>query len=187
MVQILEQHNVEKVYCLVRGKKPSSRLHEALESRHLIISNQAKLSVLMSDLSRPKLGLDDSTYSKLLSELTHIIHYAWPVNFQLALSAFEPSIQGLQNLIQLSLNVSSSSPARFLFCSSISTALGTPSPARIPEAPIEDLEQVSLIGYAQSKLVSERIVQAAIPESGANATILRIGQVVGDNEMGCLE
>ena len=175
---------MQKVYCLVRGDDPSSRLHNSLKARHLAITNPAKLSVFTSDLSHSKLGLDVSTHTILLSRTTHIIHCAWPVNFQLPLSAFEPSIRGLQNLLQLYLTVTASAPARFLFCSSISTALGTPSPARIPEAPIEDLEQVSLTGYAQSKLIGERMVQAAVEKAGADAEILRIGQVVGDMKWG---
>ena len=75
-------------------------------------------------------------------------------------------------------------PARFVFCSSISVALGTPAPARIPEAAIKSLGQVSHTGYAASKLVGERIVQAAVDSHGARATVLRIGQVVGDTKKG---
>ena len=75
-------------------------------------------------------------------------------------------------------------PARFVFCSSISAALGTPAPARIPEAAIQSLGQVSHTGYAASKLVGERIVQAAVDSHGARATVLRIGQVVGDTKAG---
>ncbi|KAL6720006.1 hypothetical protein ACLMJK_001927 [Lecanora helva] len=184
LVQLLKQSNVEKVYCLVRGAKPSSRVKKSLWERHLTLSNEDKIYGLTSDLSQPKLGLDDSIYDDLLSQTTHIIHCAWPVNFQLALSSFEASLKGLQNLINLSLDVNFSSPARLLFCSSISAALGAPQSSRIPEAPIEDLEQVSETGYAQSKLVSEHIVQQAAEYAGANATILRIGQVVGDTQYG---
>ena len=175
---------MDKIYCLLRGSDPSSRLQKVLKDRRLTVNNQAKLSVLTSNLEYSKLGLSDSTYTMIISQVTHIIHCAWPVNFQLALSAFEPSIQGLQNLLQLSLDVSFSTPARFLFCSSVSTALGNPPTACIPEAPIENLEQAVFTGYAQSKLVSERIMQGAVEEAGANATILRIGQVVGDTKLG---
>ena len=115
---------------------------------------------------------------------SHIIHCAWPVNFQLALSSFEASLKGLKNLLQLSLKSGTSKPARFIFCSSISAALGTPAPAWIPEVPISNLNHVSETGYARSKLVSEHIVQKAVEDAGADATILRIGQVVGDTKSG---
>ena len=106
------------------------------------------------------------------------------MNFQLGLPAFIHSLHGLQNLIQLSLSTTRHMPARLVFCSSISAALGTPAPAQIPEAPIKSLEQVSHTGYAASKLVGERIVQAAVENHGARATILRIGQVIGDTKAG---
>ena len=172
------------MYCLVRGSKPSSRLQQSLQERHLPINNLERVSALTSDLSQPKLGLDNSQYDNLLAQTTHVIHCAWPVNFQLALASFEASLKGLRNLLQLSLDVTFSLPARFLFCSSISAALGAPASARIPEAPIDDLEHVSETGYAQSKLVSEHIVQDAVEKAGADATILRIGQVIGDTRYG---
>ena len=106
------------------------------------------------------------------------------MNFQLGLPSFIPSLHGLQNLIQLSLRSTLPSPARLIFCSSISVALGSITPTRISEAPIQYLEQVSQTGYAASKLVGERIIQAAVEDHGANATILRIGQVVGDTKAG---
>ncbi|KAL8992612.1 MAG: hypothetical protein Q9188_007547 [Gyalolechia gomerana] len=183
LAQLLELPNVDKVYCLLRGPNPSSRLERALKDRHLTLNDKAKLSILTSDLSAPKLGLTDSSYANL-SQTTHVIHCAWPVTFQLTLSAFESSIQGLRNLFQLSLDVTFAAPARFLFCSSVSAALGnSPSPP-ILEAPIKDLEQASLTGYAQSKIVSEHIVQAAVQDAGANAFILRRGQIVGDTNSG---
>ena len=140
LAQLLERYTI---HCLLRGSEPFSRLQKSLKRRHLRINNQAKLSVLTSNLSHPKRGLTDSTYTNLLSKVTQIIYCARPVNFQLAMSASEPSIQGLQNLLQLSLNVNFSTLARFFFCFSIPTALENPPIARVPEAPIENLEQVS--------------------------------------------
>lgn len=173
-----------EIVCLLRDPDPLSRLQQKFKDRHLDLSNDSKLSVLPSDLSSPKLGLTDPTYQGLLSKVTHIIHCAWPVTFQLALGAFESSIQGVHNLLQLSLDVDLATPARFLFCSSISTALGDCPGGHNAEAPIENLEQTSLTGYAQSKLVSEWIVQAAVEKAGAAASILRIGQIVGDTKTG---
>ena len=168
----------------MRGDKPLLRLEKSLQDRGLRIADPSKLSALTCDISEANLGLDTSTYGALLAETTGIIHCAWPVNFQLGLQSFEPHIRGLQNLLQLSLNVQTRKSARFLFCSSISAALGTPPPAIIAEAPIPELEHASHTGYAQSKLVGERIVEHAAQVAGADAVILRIGQVVGDTKAG---
>ncbi|KAK6378784.1 hypothetical protein LTS17_006487 [Exophiala oligosperma] len=47
-----------------------------------------------------------------------------------------------------------------------------------------DLRQGSTTGYTQSKLVAEYIVQRAVEDSGARASNLRIGQVIGDTKLG---
>lgn len=119
------------------------------------------------------------------SMLTPKSQSAWAVNFNLGIRSFEEQhIKGVHNLIQLSLSVSSPTPARFFFCSSISTALGTPPPATIPEAAIFDLKAALPQGYARSKLVAEHISRNAARDAGALTRILRIGQIVGDGKMG---
>lgn len=72
------------------------------------------------------------------------------------------------------------SPAEFYFCSSISAAAGTPLPATIAEKPVPELSHAHAMGYARSKLVAERIVQAAAEKTGMISKILRVGQIVGD-------
>ena len=181
---LLQQPHVARIYCLVRGKDPSHRLRQRLDERQLSLPNSGKFSAFSSDLSEPYLGLSSSDYDTISSTTTHIIHCAWPVNFQLSLSSFIPSLQGLHSLIQLSLSSPFHIPPHLLFCSSISVALGTPSPARIPEAHIESLDQVSDTGYAASKLVAERIIEAAARDYGLKTAIMRIGQVVGDTKTG---
>ncbi|KAL8873972.1 MAG: hypothetical protein Q9174_000626 [Haloplaca sp. 1 TL-2023] len=175
--------SVSQIYCLMRGVNPLFRLHKALQDRKLDYES-SKTIALTADLSQSSLDLDSSTYSEIRSQATHIVHAAWPVNFQLSLSSFEPHVQGLHNLLQLSLSSPHSRPARLVFCSSVSAALGSPSPAQIPEQVIEDLEHASDMGYGRSKLVGEHIVAAAVEHAGAQATILRIGQVVGDTKYG---
>ncbi|KAL8749393.1 MAG: hypothetical protein Q9199_007714, partial [Rusavskia elegans] len=175
--------SISKIYCLLRGQEPLTRLQSSLQDRKLDLQT-SKITALASDLTLPSLGLDEATFSEMQSSITHIIHAAWPVNFQLPLPSFEPHIQGLYNLLQLSLSSPHTSPAKLLFCSSVSTALGAPSPSHIPESVIEDLDHASDMGYGRSKLVGEHIVAAAVRTAGAQASILRIGQVVGDGKFG---
>lgn len=63
-------------------------------------------------------------------------------------------------------------------------ALGTPTAARIPEQIIEDLGHALDMGYGPSKIMGEHIVAAAVEKAGAQASIMRIGQVVGDTRYG---
>ena len=112
-----------------------------------------------------------------------MVHIAWPVNFNIPLQSFEPHIAGLHRLLQFSLSVNRPEPAQVFFCSSISTAWNTPSPASIPNAPIESFDCVSRTGYARSKFVGEHMVENAA-RAGARSYVFRIGQIVGDTHQG---
>lgn len=150
------------MFCLVRGENPTLRLHNSMKNRGLCITDPKKLSLQTSDLSRPDLGLNQRDYTTITSNITHIILCAWPINFQLGLHSLGPHIAGVQNLVQMSLAVPSAEPARLIFCSSITSAMDSPMPARIPEAPIQDLSFSSNLGYGRSKLVAEHVIQAAV-------------------------
>lgn len=150
-----------------------------------MVPDRGMLTCLTSDLSRADLGLSPQMYKELQSQTTTIIHSAWAVNFNLGIRSFEDQhIKGVHNLVQFSLSVTTTKPARFFFCSSVAAALATPRPAMIPEAPIHDLNRALPQGYARSKLVSEHIVRNAAIDAGALTRNLRIGQIVGDGRMG---
>ncbi|KAL9617569.1 MAG: hypothetical protein Q9160_007639 [Pyrenula sp. 1 TL-2023] len=186
LTQLANHPRTSHIYCLLRGYDAEARLKRAVKERHnLSLPSPEKYTVLTSSLHESNLGLSDGMYAALKARTTHIIHGAWPVNFQLGLPSFSSSLQGLQNLLQLSLATTSGPrSARLTFCSSISVALDTTAPATIPELPIADLEQVSGTGYAASKLVGEKIVEKAVRDANANASVVRIGQIVGDSHAG---
>ncbi|KAB8219327.1 hypothetical protein BDV33DRAFT_231569 [Aspergillus novoparasiticus] len=182
---------VQKIYCLVRAGSPIegySRVVQSMRSRRVFdgLTDVAKQKIvaLPSDLSQATLGLDATTYSTLTSEITDVIHCAWSVNFNMHLSSFEKdSIGGLKNLLDLCLKAQRPAPASFNFCSSISSVVGTVEDD-IPEALPKKLSYAQNMGYAQSKLVSEHICMNAAQQAGICARVLRIGQVIGDQDHG---
>ncbi|KAF2087179.1 putative NRPS-like enzyme [Saccharata proteae CBS 121410] len=183
--QLLNSDRIRHVYCLVRGTDPSLRVTESLSKRGLEITscNSGKMTALVSDLSQPNLGLWPEMIEKLRSSVSVIVHAAWPVMFNIGLESFEPQIVGLHNLLQFSLDVARPAPTRLFFCSSVSTAFGAKPPASIPEDFIDDLSLPSPMGYSRSKFVAEHVIKNA-RAAGASATVLRIGQVVGDKSTG---
>ena len=185
VAQLTADSKIEKIYCLVRGAEPLQRVLNSLEERRLEIpeAGKAKIVALASDLSHRGFGLDPSVLAQMKSEVSLVIHIAWPVNFNIHLQSFEPHIAGLHNLLQFCLSVHQPEPARMLFCSSISTAMNTPHSASIAEAPIADFTYASQMGYSRSKLVSEQIICNSA-RAGARSYVLRIGQVVGDTAKG---
>lgn len=164
------------------------RLLDGMKDRMIDSTNLdiTKVVALNADPSKPHFGLDQGIFAQLQTEVTLIVHAAWPVNFNISLESFEPHLEGLRNLLQFSL----ANGARCFFCSSVSVAhnlhagkTSVESTGRVAEAPITDLRHAGYTGYAQSKLVGEHMVLAAA-RAGAKSHVLRIGQLVGDTQNG---
>lgn len=188
MAKLLAKQTVRRVFCLVRASTADAaldRVISTLTARQLPISNISKIRALPSDLSRVYLGLPSDVVSELQSTLTKVIHSAWSVNFNIGVRSFEEQhIAGVRHLIDLCLSSNRQTPAEFYFCSSISAAASTPLPATVAETHVVELAHSHAMGYARSKLVAERIVQAAAEQTGMIAKVLRVGQIVGDTEYG---
>ncbi|KAK5462928.1 hypothetical protein LTS15_002640 [Exophiala xenobiotica] len=196
LANLLKRADVSRIYCLVRASNPASarlRVLKALKAPRDLAQDlpenfKAKIVALPSDLSLPSLGLEPAVLVAMLGHLTHVIHSAWAVNFNLPLLSFEPQhIRGVYNLLEhIALRTTHDRPAQFYFCSSVSVASGTPrkpstDTITIAERQIEDLSHAQHTGYGRSKLVAERITHAAMMQtSGCMARVLRIGQLAGD-------
>lgn len=150
----------------------------------LPVSSHAKIEALPSSLGETMLGLDLHTYQDLAEKVTHTLHLAWSVNFNMGLESFEADcIAGARNLIQLCLDAQRPQAASFNFCSSVSATARTPGGV-IPEDLPASLEYAQGMGYAQSKLVTEHLCDRAAKQTGIRARVLRVGQIVGDSHHG---
>ncbi|RDW81354.1 putative NRPS-like enzyme (JCVI) [Aspergillus mulundensis] len=191
VAQLVRTQRVRKVYCLVRASSPLSAFHRVRQSLHarFLLSRLApdaerKIVALPADLSNAKLGLAEDVYEEITSSATAVMHCAWSVNFNWALESFEkPCIAATRNLIDLCLQTKGPAPAKFSFCSSVSTVARTPG-NWVPEALPESLSYAQSMGYAQSKLVTEHVVNRACHETSLSARVLRVGQIVADTEHG---
>ncbi|KAL4744008.1 hypothetical protein BDV11DRAFT_210719 [Aspergillus similis] len=192
VAQLVRTERVHKVYCLVRASSPLSalqRVRQSLHARFLLSSLtpdiERKIVALPADLSNSvRLGLPEDVYEKIISSVTAIMHCAWSVNFNWTLESFEqPCIAATRNLIDLCLDTRGPTPANFSFCSSVSTVARTPG-NWVPEALPELLSYAQPMGYAQSKLVTEHVVNRACRQTSLSARVLRIGQIVADTEHG---
>ncbi len=189
--QLLQNVNVRKVYCVVRAddkNRSLDRILQSLDRRNIKRPTNCeleKIEPIPFDMVRSmESDLKKSLRSfipDITKNLTSVIHCAWPVNFNYGLEFFEPHIKSVSDLIKICL--SSERKAKFIFCSSISTALCCPTP--VPESVINDLSQSAApMGYGQSKLVCEHIVKNACSQTGIFARSARIGQIVGDTKNG---
>ncbi|KAH7324196.1 hypothetical protein B0I35DRAFT_349133 [Stachybotrys elegans] len=187
--QLATSAGVSTIWALVRastGEGASARLKEALESRGLRLSPEqnAKIVVLPCDLGLDTFGISSQAMVDVLTRLTHVIHCAWAVNFNIPIRSFEAHhIKAVHNLIRLCRSVKTQDPAQFYFCSSVSAASQSPRPGSVEECPVQSPSFSQNTGYARSKYVAEHITRNAMA-LGIPARVLRLGQLTGDTKTG---
>jgi carbohydrate kinase (thermoresistant glucokinase family) len=191
VAQLASRDDISEVCCLMRAGSDESARYRVIRSMQeravyhsLSLSARRKVKCFKSDFSKTKLGLGDELYEALRLKITALIHCAWSVNFNKSLSSFEADcIAGACHLMTLCLSAQRPTPASFNFCSSVSTVARTPT-ENVPEALPESFACAQGMGYAQSKLVTENLVAKAAAETGMNARVLRIGQIIADTTHG---
>ncbi|EDR03548.1 uncharacterized protein LACBIDRAFT_253196 [Laccaria bicolor S238N-H82] len=205
LARLAKDPGVSKVICLNRACSPGLSLHqrqtEALERRGACVSREdwAKVGELgeVRSFFFPFVRLIKN--SAQLKSVTHIIHNAWPVNFNLHLSSFEPHVKGLCHLIRLALL--NAGTIRIMFTSSIAVASRYSLPSsstfpsssssseipavQVPEIPL-DATHPAPFGYAQAKWVCEQLLESVNQLFGSRvrASAVRLGQITGTMDKG---
>ena len=140
---------------------------------------EGRVEFVEAELSSEKLGLKDELYEKvrrssfsrqglnarlpssraqIRASTTLIIHNAWRLDFNLAVTSFEPYIRGSRNLVDLALSGPHPESARYVFTSSVGTLLRWKDPSvAVPEEPIPDPSISTGNGYGESKYVTEKV------------------------------
>ncbi|KAH9941064.1 hypothetical protein B0H21DRAFT_811720 [Amylocystis lapponica] len=175
LVDLLSDERIARVYALNRGQDLAERQQAVFQEARLptALLEGDKLVQLSGDLSREDFGLETSVLDDIRSSVTHIIHNAWRVDFNLSLGSFEAQIEGAVRLVGFVPG------ARFLFTSSVSVASNWDvASGPVPEAPLADAAIAVGLGYAESKFVVEEVLAAA-RRAGIEATTLRVGQISG--------
>lgn len=184
---LLDREGIGRIFCLNRredgGKSVQQKKSITAGFATTELDNDKRVTFIKAEFHLPQLGLDAPTYELLQSEVGLIIHAAWPVNFNMTLSAFRPQLAGLVNLLALSASTTAgvipSTSARFVFISSVAAVGGYHKPGPPPEEVLEDFDVATPIGYGRAKLLGELLVNAAARHLGVPATVIRVGQVAG--------
>ncbi|KAJ7648213.1 hypothetical protein DFH06DRAFT_1050166 [Mycena polygramma] len=180
---LLTDDSVVRVYSINRSSAQQQALRDrqasALLDRGIDVGilDSPKLSLLSGDLSKPAFDLRAADYEEMQQSVTHIVHTAWPVDFNLALRSFEPNINGLRNLVDFSLGSPFIEPPKLIYASSIGIFQDS-TENNIAETPANP-EVVGPSGYQQSKWISEQILAKAAECSAAKPLIVRVGQLSG--------
>jgi thioester reductase-like protein len=178
---LLKNLKVAHVYCVNRSWDSEERQRTSNLARGITADwSSHRVSFLRSDLSQEYLGVGLEVYKSLLRNVTHIVHNAWEVNFNLPVTSFEtPHLLGIRQFIDFSAR--SAKGASILFVSSISSSMNWPfnHTGPVPERIIDDPSASLPMGYAQSKHVAERLLSRASSVAGIPTIICRVGQVAG--------
>lgn len=169
---------VEAVVCLNRLGNDQVKQQKTHQDRGLSL-DFSKVNFLQTDDS----GLESFNhgeigYRDIANRATHIVHNAWPVNFNLPLHSFTPQLATCFRLIELAKN--SANEVTITFLSSIGAAANwNKQGLKVPETRLTDLSVAEHMGYAQSKLLAELLFVAAHEHLKLSTNICRIEQIAG--------
>lgn len=170
---------IAHIYCLNRASDAQLLQSERNQGRGLPTSHDAaRVSFLTADLAQESLGLPLATYNKLITSATLVIHNAWPVNFNLSLASFRPQLDSLVNLVRFTATAATS--PHLFFVSSIGSVMSYCTPSlTTPEEVISADSVPGPNGYAESKHLSERLLDHAAQQLSINTSFARVGQIAG--------
>lgn len=177
---LLSNPKVHKIYCLNRSGNAEERQRATQAAKALSTKwSPSRVEFLTCTLSKEYFGLDAQRYDDMLQNVSHILHNAWVVDFNLSLASFgEEQTIGVLQLLRFSAR--SKLGACLNFLSSISAVLNwnLVDLGPIPEQIITDWSVAEPVGYAQSKYVAERLLDSAAA-AGIPCVVWRVGQVAG--------
>ncbi|GAP82911.2 putative thioester reductase domain-containing protein [Rosellinia necatrix] len=165
---------VSRIYCLCRGPE-SVRRQETLQASKGLAPLSDKVQCLDADLFKSHFGLAADKYRELLGGVTHVIHNAWQVDFNLTIHSFARHVGFVRRLVDFASH--SRLGAELFFISSISAVGGLAGD--VAEDVYAGWATPVASGYGQSKFLSERLLDAAARHAGVPATVCRVGQVAG--------
>ncbi|PYI02489.1 polyketide synthase [Aspergillus sclerotiicarbonarius CBS 121057] len=197
LAQLVQSPQVKQVICVLRvGQSASPSVskeayRDQLHAKQISLSEGewAKVTLLECDPTDLHLGLGDDDYVNLQKRITHVIHAAWPMDFRPGLSSLGDQFTFLRHLLLLT--SAGGLRRRFLFVSSIAAVAQrglTPAHAGelIAEAPMAITESATGLGYADGKIVCEKILERAATAYAEQLeiTIVRGGPIVGSRATG---
>ncbi|KAF9465935.1 hypothetical protein BDZ94DRAFT_1296127 [Collybia nuda] len=183
---LVETPEVTRVYTLnrrdTRGKRSIRDRHlSGFSNRGLDVSilSSDKLFFLEGDTTSEYLGLGPDMYCQLQTVVTHIIHNAWRVDFNVSLSSMEPLIAGTRRIVDFALGSKREVIPRLVFISTLSVFLNWARGIPAPENENRQPGTAMGLGYTESKWVTENILIKASEKSPLKPIIIRPGHICG--------
>ena len=175
---LMATDSVSHIYCLNRA--PDSRTLQVARSKALGLNTtfpHTRITFLTMDLTSPNTSfVPPANHAAIVDTVTLIIHAAWPVDFNLTLASFSPSLTSVSSLA--SLTASARHRPSLIFISSIASVLNHPQ-SPISEAIITLPSAPDRTGYGESKYIAEQLLDYGARRYDMRVTIFRLGQIAG--------
>ncbi|KAF2836625.1 acetyl-CoA synthetase-like protein [Patellaria atrata CBS 101060] len=192
--RLVKSQRIDRVYCLCRGgdravEEYQELLQTSIKTADVLIdpSGWDKIEIIGVNMQAPRLGLTSEQYTKIINSITHIVHLAWPMDFNRKLESYKPQLDALQMLIKLSCDINQSRPNTkplLLFASSIAvTRYYHELTGRhvVLERSLKDPTVSASFGYAEAKWICEHMLERAWKtlRQSFDPVVMRIGQLSG--------
>ncbi|KAI0660272.1 hypothetical protein C8Q70DRAFT_1105691 [Cubamyces menziesii] len=181
---LLRDERVERVFAFNRkNSKAAVRQRKHFRARGLDekLLDSPKFEMVEGVLDDDGFGICADLLDRIRRSVTHIMHNAWRVDFNMSLPSFDADLQNACNLIKLALASPFKTPPSLIFVSSIVVFGNYRGVCPAPEAPLDDPATVSgTSGYAEAKWITERMLHTAAQTTSLHTVVVRLGQVCGD-------
>ncbi len=221
VARLVKTSSVKHVICLVRSQQNTSgvdntpecgsndreqrlsiRVRSSLSAAGIELTREewARVEVLDLKIFQSNKSEDKDSLLQLASRVTHIVHLAWPMDFNRTLQSFRPHLELVQTFIDLARTAHGTRPekpkVRLLFASSIAVirhfndsldgevVTADLTHPVVPEIEMPDPLVAAPLGYAEAKWVCERLIHHAGREFvlEMDPVVVRIGQISGPED-----
>jgi thioester reductase-like protein/acyl-CoA synthetase (AMP-forming)/AMP-acid ligase II len=179
ILNLLLEGGSRRIYCLNRSADSRSLQTARNESRGLPTTfPDDRVTFFSGNLALPNFGLSAPEFADLQESVTHVVHSAWPVNFNNSLQSYTETLDGVLGLVRFARR--SNRKVKLQLVSSIGSVARYSQAPAVPETVILDTKVPSSTGYGQSKYIAERALAYASEKLGVTTISARVGQITGD-------
>lgn len=177
------------IFCLVRANSTGQGLErlKTIMQGFLIWKDEytSRIECVVGDLSKPKLGLDESQWNDLTNSIDIVYHSGALVNFAYPYSALRPvNILGTREVFRFACT-SRLKPVNYVSTIDVLLSTHVPRPFMEDDSPLQINVDIPG-GYTGSKWVSEKIAYVA-QQRGIPVSIFRPGLVMGHSKTGATQ
>lgn len=179
-----------KIHCLVRAEnneKAHERIRNNLEFYGLWKNSYVeRVEVICGDLTEKYMGLSKDNYFEMAQEIDMIYHNGADTNFlKPYVMLKKPNVDGTKEVLRFA-TIEKLKKVQFVSTHYVFSTISNSKETKVMEQQIPTTDEVLIMGYQQTKLVCEQLIQKA-RERGIPTNIFRPGRISGSTINGACQ